>query len=374
MADAYSDWLVDSIRSGLIAIDDASRVVLINAEAKRILALEALPHRAEEGATSSGDRDRDLASVLGGQTELANQLRGALDGEERPGRVELTLDATGDSTPRTTIGYTLATIRDAGGAIRGAVIQFRDLTPFERRAAQDRLRERLAALGEMAAGLAHEIRNPLAAMEITAALLKRRLGDDQDAGQMLHDLRGEIGTIAAAVDASLEFVRPVALRREAVDAVVLFEACAKRARERTAYAGALEWDLPERSVPPLLLDEEGMRAVLVNLILNAFEALSDREAEGQRVVLRAALCAGRSGAGEELTLSVSDNGPGIPPDLRERIFYPFFTTKKEGSGVGLATAQKMVAEHGGRLELASGTACGACFRVVLPVERVEREI
>jgi signal transduction histidine kinase len=258
------------------------------------------------------------------------------------------------------------------------VIQFRDLTPYERSAEQERLRDRLAALGEMAAGLAHEIRNPLAGMEILTGLLRRRLQEQPEEGALVNELTSELHRVAETVSASLEFVRPVALRCDPVDPVEVLEESLARARARAPFEGDVERDYAE-ALPELRADGERLESVLTNLMVNAMEAMegagsrprslrlgvrveSTEEAEGG---------AERDGGARELVFTVGDSGPGIPDELRERIFYPFFTTKQRGSGVGLAQAQKIVAGHGGRLELDDTSARGATFRVRLPLRRPE---
>ncbi len=358
-----ADYLAGSLGSGLIAVDTGGRVSLLNAAAQRILGLPG-PADSLLGC--------EARYVLGATPAIADRLVEALDGRPRPGRVELILECSGEADR--TIGYSLTAIRDPAGTLRGAAMQFRDLTPIERRAAQERLRERLAALGEMAAGLAHEIRNPLAAMEISAGLLKRRLRDDPDALALLDEVRGELARVAQTVTQSLEFVRPIALEPAWIDPVALLEESLSLARARAGYRGSLERHYPIEAPPPLRVDGEGLQAALTNLILNAFEALRERRPAEQRVEVGidcAAPSEPSAGVGgpracPELVFRVADNGPGIPAELRERIFYPFFTTKEGGSGVGLATAQKLVAEHGGRLEVESDAVSGTTFRIHLP--------
>ncbi len=356
----FAQWLLDALGSALIAVDAHANLVLLNGEAMHILASQQPEMQA---SLRDGWRGRPCRKVLAAQPRLCARLLDALGGAECPGRLEMTLESV--TSEPATIGYSLATIRDPGGAVRGAAIQFRDLTPIERRAARERLRERLVALGEMAAGLAHEIRNPLAAMEISAGLLKRRIVDDPEALALVEDLRGEVGRVAATVHQSLEFVRPVALEPEAAEAVPLLEQSLRVARARSGYGGRIEWDLATPPRSPLLVDVDAARAVLTNLLLNAFEALDDGSTKDPCVVIGAAEASERA----EIVIRISDNGPGIPAEQRERVFYPFFTTKQHGSGVGLAMAQKLVAEHGGRLELESEPGAGATFRIHLPCVR-----
>ncbi|RIL01571.1 MAG: hypothetical protein DCC71_17470 [Proteobacteria bacterium] len=358
----YAAWLLDSIRSGLVAIDAGGTLVALNAPGHRVLGCG--------GAEPASLLGRDCREALATQPAVVQRLVEALDGSERPSRAELVL-ASGADRPGPTIGYTVSPVRGPGGAVAGAVLQFRDLTPFERGAEQERLRERLAALGEMAAGLAHEIRNPLAGMEILTGLLRRRLAGRDEELALVNELTSELRRVAQTVTDSLEFVRPVALRREPVDPVELLEESLARARSRVPFDVDVQREYAE-TVPELRADGERLEGVLTNLIVNAFEAMHGAGSDPARVLLGVRVESAdapwaAADAGPELVLTVGDTGPGIPEDLRERVFYPFFTTKQRGSGVGLAQAQKIVAGHGGRLDLESEKGQGATFRVRLPL-------
>jgi signal transduction histidine kinase len=256
---------------------------------------------------------------------------------------------------------------------------FRDLTPIERSDEQERLRERLAGLGQMAAGLAHEIRNPLAGMQVLAGLLKRRLADRPDDQALVAELMGELRALADTVTASLDFVRPVTPERGPVDAARLLEDALALARKRVPFAGTVVCD-GDAPLPPLSADEDQLRTMLTNLIVNALESMATGEgAADPRLALGLSVRQAESAVGDagaparDLVITIADNGPGVSAELREKVFYPFFTTKQSGSGVGLATAQKIVASHGGSLELESGRGEGCTFRIRLPVEsHVER--
>jgi nitrogen-specific signal transduction histidine kinase len=263
---------------------------------------------------------------------------------------------------------------------------FRDLTAFERADEQDRLRERLAALGQMAAGLAHEIRNPLAGIEVLAGLLKRRLGDRPEEQALVAELLGELRDVADTVTASLDFVRPLELARAPAEAVEIVEAALRLARSRVAFAGSVERDY-DPDLPRIRCDADRLRALVTDLIVNAFEAMAGAEPRRPgrlRLALRSAVTHGPRRAvrvsadgsarpvaeapARELVLEVADDGPGVAPEIRDKIFYPFFTTRERGSGVGLATAQKIAASHGGVLELDCPEAGGALFRLRLPLD------
>jgi signal transduction histidine kinase len=353
----FASWMIGSMRSGLVAIDADGKVVGLSPEARRILSCPEGPLEALLGCPCQ--------EVLAAQPTVLARLQGALDGRDRPSRAELVLESV-SGRPARTIGFTLLCVRDPSGGVRGAAIVFRDLTPFERMDEQDRLRDRLAALGQMAAGLAHAIRNPLASMEVLAGLLKRQLGDHSEELSLVEELLGELRALAGTVTASLEFVRPVSISRVPCDPKVLLEASLDLARARIPFSGAIRRQYAD-ALPRLAADAGELRAALTDLLVNALEAMAESGSDrGHRLVLHLQV----EGAGDgrrELEIRISDSGPGIPAQLRERIFYPFFTTKERGSGVGLANAQKVILSHGGSLVLESEPGAGSTFCVRLPV-------
>ncbi len=345
------------MRSGLVAIDADARVVGLSSEARRILGCPEGPLETLLG--------RPCQEVLAAQPAVLAGLRGALDGRDRASRAELVL-APVNGRPARTIGFTLLCVRDPSGAARGAAMVFRDLTPFERMDEQDRLRDRLAALGQMAAGLAHAIRNPLASMEVLAGLLKRQLGDRPEERFLVEDLLGELRGLAGTVTASLEFVRPVSISRVPCDPKAILEASLGLARARVAFGGAIERDYAD-SLPRLTADADELQS-------GADRSPGQRPGGDGRERIETgdiawSFSSDAEDAGDErreLGIRISDSGPGIPEELRERIFYPFFTTKGRGSGVGLANAQKVILSHGGSIAVESGPGAGSTFWVRLP--------
>jgi nitrogen-specific signal transduction histidine kinase len=316
---------------------------------------------------------------------VAQLLTEALDAHSPLSRAELLLESVAGRGKRT-IGFTLSPVHDDESRICGAAMIFRDLTPFERMDEQDRLRERLAALGQMAADLAHEIRNPLAGMEVVAGLLKRRLADRPEEVRLVDQITGELRTLAETVTASLEFVAPITLERVRVDPIELVEESIRTACSRVAFEGAIDRDF-DADLPQLDADSEQLRSVVVNLLVNAFESMaevdceprlalsmhcleSDRNLRSVRVDKDGRTPTSVAGCSRELELTVRDSGPGVSADLREKIFYPFFTTKQRGSGIGLAAAQKIVTSHGGIIEIDDGPELGATFRVRIPLAGV----
>ena len=224
--------------------------------------------------------------------------------------------------------------------------------------------ERLAALGQLTAGLAHEIRNPLAVIKGSAETLTRRL---QSADPLTTEVAGyitsEVNRLNSVVTRFLNFARPLKLEKRPTQIPPLLDRALKVALERWPEAKVevirqYSDDLPEMNVDPDLCEQ-----AFANLVLNAYEAMSET---GGRLTLsvEAANSDGRRG----MEAGFEDTGPGVPPELREQIFNPFFTTKKEGVGLGLSLVSKIVDDHRGWIRISSEPGKGACFRVFLPAE------
>ncbi len=338
---AFAHALMLSLRSGLIAVDAGGRVAAISAEAARLLGVS--PRLGEPAA-----------SALATQPEVLAQLDAARAGRPAP-RAELTLRGPGGEAH--TIGYTAVPV-----ASGGAAILFRDLTPIERQSEQERLTARLAALGQMAAGLAHEIRNPLASIELLSGLVVREANGQPSLKELAEEISREVHAIEATVEACLAWVKPEPVQRAPLDLTALVEDALRRALGRAAFSGGLVRDLDARATGDG--DYGLLRAALENLLVNAVQAMSAHpRSDGHALTVRAAPLAGGG-----FSLSVEDTGPGVSPALRERIFFPFFTTRAQGSGIGLAWVQKAVAAHGGSVSVADRPGGGARFTLHVPAE------
>ncbi len=191
--------MVWSLRNGVLAVTVDGTVAVMNDVAYRILGLR-------QRATDIG---RPYSAVLQSQPEVARIISGAFDLVHLPNRAELRLKSTNK-----VIGYTISQVHDRRGKLTGATLFFKDLTRVEQLEERERLRDRLAALGEMAAAIAHEVKNPLAGIEVMAGILKRQLPESQDAQTILADIIKEAKMANAIVLEVLEFVRPIRLQVE----------------------------------------------------------------------------------------------------------------------------------------------------------------
>ena len=234
---------------------------------------------------------------------------------------------------------------------------------LEQAQADARRSERLAALGQLSAGLAHEIRNPLAVIKGSAETLTRTLGASNAlAAELAGYISSEVNKLNALVSRFLDFARPLDLDLRSQELPALIDEALKSVRDRfpgdrveveREYAP----DLPKAPVDAALCEQ-----VFTNLTQNAYEAMAG---DGKlRIKVAAANANGRRG----VEIDFQDTGPGVTEGLGEQIFNPFFTTKKDGVGLGLSIVSKIVDQHHGWIRVSSEPGKGACFRVFLPVE------
>jgi signal transduction histidine kinase len=252
------------------------------------------------------------------------------------------------------------------------VLFFKDLTQVEQLEERERLRDRLASLGEMAAGIAHELKNPLAGIEVMAGLLRRQVPDSVSAQSLLADIISEAKLANAIVVEMLEFVRPVRLQVERTDVAEILHQAVTLAESKATRGDTSVHLSVEPALPMIDGDHNQLCQVFTNLLTNAFEALEGRGRIEIRAIVDSveqdpAFAADPHAPIPVLVVEVSDNGPGVPGDLSDRIFDPFFTTKPQGSGLGLPIVRKIVDAHDGRIDLTSTVGKGTRFRVTLPV-------
>jgi signal transduction histidine kinase len=322
---AIERTLSASLQSGLLLIDREGRVLALNAVGAALLGAE-LP---EPGAP--------LAQVLAGQPELREVLAAAVAEGTAPQRQECAVRPSGEATETLTVGLTVHPLRRDDGEVRGLLVLFADLTEVQRRSEESRLAESLAQLGEMAGGVAHELRNSLATLRGYLTLIERRPDEDSIA-DFLSEIRGEADHLERVLEDFLSFARPGTARVGELS----LDRLLRHAAADPALAGVEVRVQGEEVV--LRGDPQLLERALRNLLHNAAQA--EREA-GRRGPVEVSVALGAEG----IEVAIEDRGPGLPDEIRGRLFHPFATGRRGGVGLGLALAHRIVVLHGGRIRL-----------------------
>jgi PAS domain S-box-containing protein len=340
-SERLSGEIIASLTSGLLVVSQEGMVRTLNPAGQQLLGL------------SDSDVMQDYREVLANSAPLADVIQECLVGRRPIVRRAVKMERTRGGTSH--LGITVSPIRDDSGHEHGAICLFSDLSEIADLEDQLRLKDSLARLGELTAGIAHEFRNGLATIHGYSRLLDlERLPPEFK--PYVQGIREETEELGQIVTNFLNFAKPAELALGPVDVGVLAEKAADEIRtEAVARGGEVvlkgHFGIVEG-------DEVLLRQAFSNLCRNALEACTGRP----RIVVEG----GNEGAGT-LRVSVSDNGPGVDPALADRIFRPFFTTKAKGTGLGLALVQKIIVTHNGRVIAANGEGGGACLTVTLPL-------
>lgn len=252
-------------------------------------------------------------------------------------------------------------LKDSKGESLGCLILLRDVT--DRVLMEERVRwmERFVSLGTLAAGLHHEIKNPLTALSIHVQLLEKRLADPhgrKPADELIGVLRSEILRLNGVLDSFRDFASLQRLTTRPADIPsILSETLLLIGPQAIEQRVDVDLRRPDAALPRVPLDVDKFKQAVLNLVLNALEAMP----EGGSLAL------GVSVHGAELVVEVSDTGPGIPSEIQPELFKPYFSTKARGTGMGLALAQKVISQHGGRITFRTGP-LGTTFCIALPLE------
>ncbi len=347
----YFETILERIATGVVSITADGRIETVNAAALRLLGLgEDVTGRLADEVFAREDL-RPLHQII----RRAQEHNAAPAGQEvalaREGR-ELHLAAAATELPTD------------GGEPGGVVLVFDDVTPLIRT-------QRVAAWRDVARRLAHEIKNPLTPIQLSAERLRRQLGSAPPSARALIEectstIVTEVDSLKALVDEFAQFARMPAPKAIPTDLNLVM------AETLGLYNGLLKETVLEQhlasDLPLVRIDAEQIRRVVINLIDNAVEALGGAAA-GARPVDRIATIqvATQHDAGNGVArVTVSDNGPGIPPEDREKLFLPYYSTKRRGSGLGLAIVRRIIAEHGGAIDVADNIPSGTVFTIELP--------
>jgi PAS domain S-box-containing protein len=329
--ESYNEDILQSVPSGVISMDESWKIVKANAAAGRILGLKA-----------DELQDRDFKEVFPDEKMQSHDKRGESQYVTSSGK-------------RLWLGYSLSPLLDAGGRDIGQLFVFTDLTGLKALEGQAELRQRLSSLGEMSAGIAHELKNSMGVIAGYMKLLSRNA--DPALMETVETVSSEVKVMDRIITDFQGFTRSWELDLSDVKVRDMIETAAQGA---TAKSGDIEVSADIPGELTIQGDEVLLRQAFANLIRNAAEAMGD----GGRVTVSA------EASGDNVTVSVSDTGHGIGEDIREKIFLPFFTTKEKGTGLGLAIVHRTVIDHSGDIELQSDDK-GTTVRITLPVRQGE---
>jgi two-component system sensor histidine kinase AtoS len=354
---SYTDSILHSVTSGIVTIDLEGRVVTLNPAAELLT-----------GFFAGEAAGRYCTEVFGQTPELGEILMETLTSRASITNVPLTLRRrTGAGL---SIEVSTAPLKGGDGKDLGAVAVVRDLTVLRQLERQLRRSDRLAALGTLAAGLAHEIKNPLHSVRTFSRHIADRFDDENFRERFQRVVPRELDRINRIVERLLELARPSRLSFGLVRLPALLDRVLELYADQIEAASLTLRRHYARDLPPVQADEDALYRALVNVVANALEAMS----AGGRLTVRVAW----SDAAEHRSLraarfnrrvqiEVEDTGNGISSSDAERVFNPFFTTKDSGTGLGLALAHKIVEDHGGSIDFRSAPDIGTTFRIVLPL-------
>ena len=345
----YLNNILESMTGGLLVLGLDRRITLFNRTAEEIT-----------GRSQEQVMGRTYEEVMGLEEGRENSVLHTLETGEGLQNREKDLRLPGGRT--IPLGFSTSVVRDGNGEVLGAIEVFNDLTEVRRLEGEVRRMHTLAALGEMAATVAHEIRNPLGGIASFASLLERDLAAGDPNRRLVGRITEGVARLNRIVSSLLSYTRPLDLNTRPVDLAPAVEEAAAYFEvdsEGRSPGVTIRRDFPGRSCT-CRLDGERFRQVVLNLLLNAAQAMP----EGGTIDLRITGEARENG--DWALVEVRDSGAGIADDLRGKLFTPFFTTKEDGTGLGLVTSRKIIEAHGGRLTADSVPGEGACFTIALP--------
>jgi signal transduction histidine kinase len=352
--------LLEDAETGVLLIDPRGRLVAMNPAGRRLLTRGSAP---------------TLRTVVPGEDPI-REARGRARGE----RETVLVAARGIEMPALIRTYRI-------GDPPWVLVSVRDLTRVRRMQQELRRHERLATLGQLSAGVAHEIRNPLAGIGTSAQVLLRRFEPRDDRARFVQVILEEVGRLDRIVTSLLQYARPRSPELKRTNLATCIDRVTELSAEAVKESGVrIEHDVAPR-LPEIYIDADLITQVLLNVTLNAVQAMPEggtlryevrrvrrwpaargpgrRAADGGRPRGRRP----RAARIEYLQLRVSDTGAGIPPGLLTKLFDPFFTTRPAGTGLGLSISQTIMHEHGGGIEIASREGRGTTVLLNFPMEK-----
>jgi two-component system sensor histidine kinase AtoS len=333
--EAYNENILQSVPSGVISVDNSMNIKSINQSAEYILGIDA---KEKIGRKSDEVFREPLTTLL---SEDRTVSRAEYPYTTHDGR-------------HIWLGITTSQLKNAAGEKIGLIFVFTDLTDIKALQSQVELKQRLSQLGEMSAGISHELRNSMSVISGYAKLLSKKV--DTSSKTTVDAIQAEISSMDRIISELLAFAKPTLLNIEEVDIIEMV-------KETVAMVignnDSIKVSVNVANPVSLKADKVLLRQAMTNLFVNAVEAMP----EGGCLEINTSFLHNKAG------IIIRDTGPGIPEDVMQKIFLPFYTTKQEGIGLGLALVQKIIVSHGGSIEADSKEGEGTTFIISLPVKK-----
>jgi len=360
MASLDYEALVRGLPDALVGVDADLRIILWNPAAEGLL-----------GRSARRVTGRALKEVFPPETSLVRHLSDTLaTGESRS---ESSAVIEGPDGRPVHVSLVTAPLAGQSGAVTSAVAVVRDISRLRQLESEVRRGETLAAAGQMAVGLAHEIRNPLSAIRGAVQLMQREFGDEARWGEYTAVLLKEVTRVNSIIEMLLDLGRPVTLRAVPLNVHQLLERVALLLEDEATSLGVQFVRRYDPSLPPILADEDRIMQVFHNLVRNAIEAMpgGGRLTLVTRLSMNPLFAKVDLGQGQKslVEIQIADEGQGIPEATRDKLFTPFFTTKDRGLGLGLALCHRIVEEHKGAIQVTSEPGRGTVVSCFLPIAK-----
>ncbi|MGC8861278.1 MAG: GAF domain-containing protein [Armatimonadota bacterium] len=347
----YTDNILSSIAAGVATLDSDGVVLTWNRSAERIVGLKAervvgLDYEQVLGRLPITEPDREL---------IRTAIEGVFETGETYQGYKLRFHPR--NRPDVFINMSISLLQNSAGEQLGLVLIFEDISREIRMEEEFRRMGELAAIGQLAASIAHELRNPLSSIKGAAQFLQKEYEDHSSIVEFLSIIVEEVNGLNKLTTEFLDFARPVRLELKPVSLNKLVEKTLQLMSVHITDSNVVVKELLYEALPTVQADPEQLEQVLKNIFINALQAMPDGG------VLTVETGPAASGG---VWVSVTDTGIGIPPDKIDRIFQPFVTTKTKGTGLGLSVVRKIVENHGGTIEVTSEVGKGSTFKIILP--------
>ena len=330
--EGYNENILQSVPSGVMSFDEELRITKVNLTAEKVFEVK---RETVLGKYHENVLNRPITDLLKGKKVIE---RGEISYTTPSGR-------------KIWLGLNLSPLKNKEAKTIGQILVFTDITEIKAFEAQMELRSRLSSLGEISAGIAHELRNPMGVIAGYTKLLSKKA--DESLRPTVNAIAKEINVMNRIISDFLSFAKPAELNISDVDLKGIIENCVSVV---AGGKGDIKTHIDIDGLPAIKGDEILLRQAFTNLVQNAIESMP----KGGELSVRSSL-------GDFIEVSISDTGPGIAENIVDKIFLPFFTTKDRGTGLGLSIVQKIIVSHGGNIFVDSGNN-GTTFRIRFPLK------